>query len=191
MDLLSEITEDSVLLSPRVICNASVQWSLFSVKSNYPHKTEPRASRLSRKVHASFSRGEISALLGTRPHFPCRKSLRFVGRPTRTVSEEWQNAAHSRKKKKREKKKKFPCLRNMLENALMHLMPYKPSPYSLQCGLHPASVKIELETKKQAVFKHFSLSAKKKRCSEIKYRLALSIYFVKTKVVPEITVCSL
>lgn len=37
-----------------VISNASVQWSLFSVKSNYPHKKEPRASRLARKVKAAL-----------------------------------------------------------------------------------------------------------------------------------------
>lgn len=44
-----------------VICNASVQWALFLVKSNYLHKTEPRASRLptkKNKVHGWASAWE-------------------------------------------------------------------------------------------------------------------------------------
>lgn len=48
--LLSDMAEGLL----HVISNASVQWSLFSVKSNYPHKKEPRASRLARKVKAAL-----------------------------------------------------------------------------------------------------------------------------------------
>lgn len=52
-----------------VICNASVQWSLFSVKSNYPHKKEPLLVRALQKRPRSFnSRGESLLFVWTRPH---------------------------------------------------------------------------------------------------------------------------
>lgn len=49
--LLSDMAEGLL----HVISNASVQWSLFSVKRNYPHKKKPRASKLARKVKAALA----------------------------------------------------------------------------------------------------------------------------------------
>lgn len=52
-----------------VICNASVQWSLFSVKSNYPHKKESLLVRALQKRPRSFSsKGESLLFVWTRPH---------------------------------------------------------------------------------------------------------------------------
>lgn len=55
-----------------VICNASVQWALFLVKRNYPHKTEPRTSRLSTKEESTDEpqrERERECVCGS--HFPC------------------------------------------------------------------------------------------------------------------------
>lgn len=77
-----------------VICNASVQWALFLVKSNYPHKTELRASRLSTKkkstdepqhesvcvcVGRTFRVQGRSAALAIKSHFLCLQNVMDSG----------------------------------------------------------------------------------------------------------------
>ena len=55
-------------LSLHVICNASVQWSLFSVRSNYPHKTGPlrvRALQTRPRSVSLSSRGESLLFLSS------------------------------------------------------------------------------------------------------------------------------
>lgn len=88
--------------SLHVICNASVQWSLFSVKSNYPHKKRsPCASRLSRKKKKksprSFSRVDLASPQDTTT-LSMSKSLHLWAWAARLLVNEWQNAAHAKRK---------------------------------------------------------------------------------------------
>lgn len=72
-----------------VICNASVQWALFLVRSNYPHKTEPCASRLSTKkrVHG-WASARVCVYGGGLLHCTCNQ-ISFSLHPKRDGPRDW------------------------------------------------------------------------------------------------------
>lgn len=134
-----------------VISNASVQWSLFSVKSNYPHKKETPCVKARQKSQSCLSREALASFQVLHEHrltFHVKTSS-FTVRPKYTsLTVDVQNA--------------------LLVSALpkYDINPFQTFPVTLRSRVALARVKMRLETQKQTSF-----------CPEIKIWSFL-IYFV-------------
>lgn len=117
-----------------VISNASVQWSLFSVKSNYPHKKGTPCVKARQKSQSCLSREALASFQVLHEHrltFHVKTSS-FTVRPKYTsLTVDVQNA--------------------LLVSALPKndINPFQTFPVTLRRRVALAKVKMRLETQKQ------------------------------------------